>query len=169
MTDEMNESINVLMQTLFGANAIADNVVYQLENIYAMPHASDIVHHNYAHLFPIIADDVNKIQILRDTRGTRKPVIGSENQYGSVLECFEALIGAVQSVESAFCDSLDLTEELDDKVVRIHLENVYISTVPLTKQALVWRAKAEQYAGDYRLLDADFEKTLVIDEHGALL
>jgi hypothetical protein len=163
MPDELNNSINDLMLSLFNANAVADNVVYQLENVYAMPKASDIMHHKYAHAFPAIADTVNKIQILRGARGTRKPVMGSEMQFISVTECFDNMLTAVLDVEKKFCDTLDLCDELDEKAIRIYIENTYMDILPYTKQTLLWLDKAEQFGENLTMFDAMFDTTIILE------
>jgi hypothetical protein len=163
MPDELNNSINELLGSLFSANAVADNIVYQLENVYAMPKASDLFHHKYAHAFPAIADTVNKIQILRGARGTRKPVAGSEMQFASVISCFENMLSAVLEVEKKFCDTLDLCDELDEKAIRIFIENTYMDILPYTKQTLVWLDKAEQFGDDLTMFDALFDTTIILE------
>lgn len=168
MQDELNEMINKLMQSMFNANAIADNIAYQLENVFFMPNASDIVHHNFAHLFPVLADKVNKIQILRDSRGVRKPVVGAETQFQTAYECFHELMLSALDVEKHFNQAIDMCDDFDAKAVRIWLENLYVEMIPLTKQSVVWCNKAEQFADYCHKLDLDFEKTLIIDKDGNL-
>jgi hypothetical protein len=168
MQNELNLAINQLLGSLFDANAISDNVVYVLENAYAMPVASDLVHHRYAHIFPVIADTVNKIQILRCGRGTRTPVIGAEDLYPSVIDCFDALLKAALLVEKNFCNVIDICDDLDDKAVRIYIENAYLDILPLTKQAMLWFDKARKFDGNDAMFDSEFLTTLILDEHGKL-
>ena len=162
LPNELNDSLNELMRSLFNANAVADNIVYQLENVFVMPKASELMHEKYAHAFPGIADTVNKIQILRGGRGTRKSVIASETEYATVNDCFIAMLDAVIDVDTQFWDSLDMCDDMDEKAVRIYIENTYLEILPFTKQTMLWIAKSEQFGDNLALFDAEFDDTMIL-------
>lgn len=169
MTETMRRKIDEVMQACFDANAIADNVVYETENKWTLNNASTIIHHNYAHLFPVWADKFQTILLIRGFKASRIGIKDHVESYETMIKAFEALVGACVNIEAKIEEALDVAEDEGNTFVKISLEDIYKQFGGMTKQALVWYEKSKQAGDDYIKFDKDFNKMMVIDEHGIFI
>lgn len=169
LKQEMLKKLNELLQSMFDANAVADNVVYNLENNFCLNQASDIVHHRYAHIYPVWADRAQKIILVRDGRANREGLKDHTEDYSTITECFNALVEANLNIEDKFVEVIDLAEDIGDIYVKIAAEGLYEKFGGMTKQSIVWKRKAEYSKDDYNKFDDLFSGTLVIDEGGEFI
>lgn len=166
ISTKTNDSINRVVQLCFNGNAIADNVVYNLDVVFNMVQANDIVHHAFAHWFPVYADSFNDIQRIQNMKPVRLPVEGATKQYDNFVECFDDLeVFMLDVLEPAIKDAIRSAEENNDVKTRILLENAYTDIALYTKQVMIWRDKAEEYlvnTGGGQSFDKDFRVFTII-------
>ena len=121
ITEKTEESLNRILQVLFGGNAKIDNLCYNLQHLY-LNNLADALHTPVAHKLPELADHVSDFM---DKLGGR-PV-----RYGTA-DYFEELRKDVIL-------SIDDADMNDDVEVRIWLENFLVEEIlPLRKQAAEW-------------------------------
>lgn len=58
-SQKTSEALDLLVGKAFDLNRSFDRAVSIMQNKWCMPHASDIIHHNLAHLFPLLADIIS--------------------------------------------------------------------------------------------------------------
>ena len=62
LSDKTSEAIDILVGKCFDLNRTFDRAVSILTNVFSMPQAADIVHHNLAHLWAAIADEYSSFK-----------------------------------------------------------------------------------------------------------
>jgi hypothetical protein len=66
ISSKTNDAINNIVARAFNGNALFDNIAYNLDVVFNMPTANDIVHHKVAHWLPApFADDIQSFQSQR--------------------------------------------------------------------------------------------------------
>ena len=59
ISDKTSEALDLLIGKAFDLNRSFDRAVSIMQNKWCMPNASYIIHHNLAHLFPLLADVIS--------------------------------------------------------------------------------------------------------------
>jgi hypothetical protein len=160
-----NDAINKIVKTAFDGNALFDNIAYNLDVIFNMPVANDIVHHKVAHWLPApFADDIQAYQSQRNTKPIRPIVDAQTKTYESIVECFEDGYKYFMGLENDFKTAIKVADSEGDIASRIFLENKMIDILPFIKQMQIWVGKAQICADSFNLdnFDANFESFTII-------
>jgi hypothetical protein len=139
-------ALNDLLGASFDMNAQADNFAYNLSKM-QYNKMSDIVHHSYAHAFPVeFADAISDEMLLLDVRPIRKPGAGFDEEYTDINKIFEDNVGMIMKYQKQVLDTIDIAEYNGDVSVKIFLEDFLVHTVDkFAAQALEWYKSAQRY------------------------
>ncbi len=161
ISDETKSAIDKIVQACFNGNAMADNIVYNLDVNFNMVITSDIVHHSYAHWLPLYADKFNDLQKYNNARPVRLPVDGFEQSYTNFIDCFDDILEFLsKDLDGLIVEAIEIAEENRDIRIKISLEEVYTDLTLYIKQAIIWKEKALQYSvhSGVQNFDKDFPK-----------
>lgn len=137
MTINSYNKMNELVRRCFNANAIVDNLAYNLD-FYYYNQIAEIVHKKIAHLLPEWADIVSDKMLELSARPCRKDINGYEEDYKEVKEIFQVLSYTLLDIREFVKDLIESSDMDGDDEVRIFGENFLDMLSPYIKQADEW-------------------------------
>lgn len=165
ISDRTNNAITLIVARAFNGNALFDNIHYNLDVVFNMPVANDIVHLRVAHWLPApFADDIQDFQSRRGVKPSRPMVEPQSKTYESYVDCFSDALEYFRDLESDFKNAIKIADEDSEIESRIFLENTYMDVLKFTKQMMIWKEKAIEYDNnaDGYLFDTNFESFTII-------
>lgn len=156
-----NEAINKIIESAFNGNALFDNISYNLDVVFNMPVANQIVHENVAHWFPNpFADDIQTFQSQQGVKPIRPTVQSQTKTYSNVIDCFDDGIKYFNELEADFQSAIEIADSEKYISARIFLENKYLELLPFIKQLNIWHKKSIEYSENIGLqsFDIDFPR-----------
>ena len=150
MTEKTEESLNRILQILFGGNAKIDNLYYNLQHLY-LNNLADAIHVPVAHKLTELADKVSDLIDQLGGRPVRYGTTDYSEKYENAAKVFSQLSNYFEELRKDVILSIDDADMNDDVEVRIWLENFLVEEVlPLRKQASEWLNATN------KLIDSDF-------------
>lgn len=168
MTEETRNKLNAVLTHSFLLNMICDNAVYEIAaNVY--PNISEIVHADFAHHWPVVADEWSDLMLSLDEHPVRGNLVAEYiNHDGDLEAIFADIYDAVEAYRQDVAALVTIAEYNDDAEVKIVGEEILRGIMPYRKQAKDWATMAKRYNNDYKAFDARFDKlTTVIPKGGA--
>lgn len=141
MSSESYSRMNALATKCFDANALVDNLAYNLEYNY-YPNIAKVVHLNVAHVLPLWADVVTDEMLLLGARPTRQPINGYDAEYKLPAENFSALRVLMEDIREEVRSLIESADLAGDDEVRIFGEEFLVRVSPFLKQAEEWETVA---------------------------
>lgn len=167
MSEETREQLNELVKISFDANAVVDNLAYNLA-YYDYPNIEKIIHGSFAHKFPVFADILTDMMLELDARPVRKAIFAHEEDYeGNLVKIFEDNLNMCEEYRRAIIQVIEVAELNEDYEVKIKLEEFLSMFNTYRKQASVWYKYAKRYENDHKAFDvhfSDFTKYISISE-----
>lgn len=148
MIEKTEESLNRILQMLFGGNAIIDNLCYNLQHLH-LNNLAEALHAPVAHRLPELADEVSDFVDQLGGRSVRYGTSDYDEEYGTAKEVFSQLSNYFEELRKDIILSIDDADMNDDVEVRIWLENFLVEKVlPLRKQAAEWLDATDRLSDD---------------------
>ena len=91
ISEETSKALDLLYNQFFNLNSVYDNAVSFMLNEWCMPNASEIIHKNLAHTFPVMADMISEIKDNYDEKSIRTSVPTHDENYSSRSEMMDNL------------------------------------------------------------------------------
>ena len=156
--EETSKALDILYNQFFNLNAVYDNAVSYMLNVWCMPNASDVIHKNLAHTFPVLADMISEIKDNYDVRSIRTELHRHDEEYEDLSDMMNKLY--------EYCDK---TYKLLQQTSRIAMDNndlnVLCDLVEFTNvynkimgQVITLQNKAEQMPTEYEKFDRHIDK-----------
>ena len=157
ISKETCKDLDTLYGQFFNLNSLFDRAVSVMLNDWAMVQASDIIHHNLAHLFPLMADTISEIKDNYDESSVRPALEAHTETYDSLADMFDRLLDEC----IATYDMIKLVNkgalERDDFNVHVELTSLMRSFNKIIGQMLTLNNKAHQIQSfdtfDFRIKD----------------
>lgn len=92
ISTQTSESLDVLLGAFFDLNRTTDRMVSVMKNKFAMGNASDIIHHNIAHLYPLLGDKVSEIKDRYNEESVYPETHKDNRTYQNLKEMFDVLL-----------------------------------------------------------------------------
>ena len=92
ISQETSEALDILVGKMFDLNRSFDRAVSWMQNVFSMPQASDIVHHNLAHLFPLLADSLTEIKDRYNIPSVYPETHKDDREYENLFVMFTTLL-----------------------------------------------------------------------------
>lgn len=89
--EKTSKDLDTLYGQMFNLNSMTDCMSSYLLNVWAMPQAANIIHHNLAHLFPLIADKISEIKDNYNIRSIRPAVPQHDEEFTNLVDMFDLL------------------------------------------------------------------------------
>lgn len=158
INEKTSKDLDTLYGQFFNLNSCFDNAVSYMLNDWAMVKASEIIHKNLAHLFPLMADKVSEIKDNFDERSVRFAVEEHTETYENLIDMFDKLL-----------DECKVTYEMIKLVNKGAMENgdlnVHADLLDLVKdfnkvigQVITLNNKAHQLIDMYDMFDAHIDE-----------
>lgn len=102
ISEQTSTALDEITGAYFNLNRTFDRAVSYMTNDFAMPNAANIIHHNLAHLFPLLADNVTEIKdkynldsVYPETHRDERNYTNLEDMMGTLLkecsDCYEII------------------------------------------------------------------------------
>ena len=137
MSIDSYNKMNILLAKCFNANAVIDNLAYNLDYHY-FNEIAKIVHLKVAHVMPELADKISDKMLELSSRPVRKVIGGYEEDYQDLNEIFKVLDQTLEDIRLFAKDLIGDADMNDDDEVRIFAENFLDILSPYIKQAEEW-------------------------------
>lgn len=154
MTDETRKALNDVLTQAFLLNMICDNLVYEIDyEVY--PQTASLVHENYAHYWPALADQISDLMLRLNARPFRGAISDEYKEHGGNLaDIFAEIANATEMFRKHVLELIDVADLEGDAEVRIFAEEILTQITAYRKQADIWAVEAKRYEGNYRSFDA---------------
>ena len=158
ISKEMKVSLEKIISHCFYNNRILDRMCSILSVTFVMPITSNILHHNLAHLYPLLADDISDYMDSRDCTTIYGETPIGDQEYDTVLDCFNKILEINLRLESLIKESIVLAQSINDYSTKVYLERFLLKILPITKDILLLLDKAEMYGNsDMSLMKLDHD------------
>lgn len=129
--------MNALAAMCFNANAVIDNLAYNLDYHY-YNQIAEVVHLHVAHVMPEWADLITDQMLQLSARPVRLDINGYDTDYEDLKEIFKVLLETLQEIHSFTKDLIESADMSGDDEVRIFGEEFLMEVSPFIKQAEEW-------------------------------
>lgn len=129
--------MNVLLQKCFNANAIIDNLAYNLDYYY-FNEIAKLVHLKVAHIMPVWADMISDKMLELSARPIRKEIGSYEEDYKELTDIFTVLDNTLEDIRLYVKEFIEFADMEGDDEVRIFAENFLDIMSPYIKQSEEW-------------------------------
>lgn len=169
ISDKTNNQLNLIVQSMFGLNRVIDRIVSVMSVDFSCVQSSNLLHLQYAHKFPLLADFFSEIQDSYNIKTDYLETPRDNSNYNNLLEMFQKVLDKVLDANKLINDCIEICIEEGDYNVKSSLEkflaDIYIHYI---KQSIILRDKAKLYKDDVLRFDKDFPIFFIInDEVGA--
>lgn len=148
LTNDIKSSLEDIIKHCFYANRILDRICSILSVKFIMSNTSNIIHHNLAHRYPILADGISDYMDTRDcTTIYGETPIGNQD-YDDYLECFNKILEINLDLEKRVKEAIDVARNNNDYTTKVYLEKYLLDIIPITKDILLLVDKAEMYGNN---------------------
>lgn len=144
ISQRMAEELEQLGGLCFIGNRIADRCQSQLKVKFVMPRTADIVHLEFAHKMPLIADVIADYCDDRNYDVNYPETPKDYSNYNSTKEIFDKLLAYMIDLETQTSLIIDIADEEHDYVTRKFLNDFLMDLVPYTKMMLSFVDYIEQ-------------------------
>lgn len=159
-------TVQKLFDKFFDLNAMLDRQVYLLDIKWNLPKYQDYVHHEIAHLFPVLADEIQGFGSLRGDLFFRGAIAEHNEDYESVSDLTQAYVLGLAELEKLCSVAIKVAIENDDIMYEDFLRDFEVKNIAkLEKQAIVFyeAIKAYELEGNLYKWNKDF-KSYIIDK-----
>lgn len=143
MSLESYNKMNELAGKFFDANAIVDNLAYNLD-FYYYNEIAKIVHLRVAHKLPEFADMVTDKMLELSARPIRTDIGGYKEEYKELPEIFAKLGETFKSLLEETRKLISIADMNEDDEVRIFCEELLVELSKYLKQAEEWANAASK-------------------------
>jgi len=165
ISPKTNEQLNLIIQKMFHLNRILDRLVSVMSVNFSCIKSSKIIHLQFSHKFPLLADQISDIQdnfnVLSDYLETPTDI----TIYTSLLEMFQRTLDNVLEANDLITGAIEIAIEEGDYNVEASLKEFLSTTyIKYIQQAIILRDKAKLYGDNILDFDRDIETFFILDE-----
>lgn len=153
ISKETSEALDILLGAYFDLNRSFDRAVSIMQNAWAMPNASDIIHHRLAHLFPLLGDYVSEIKDKCNLTSIYPETHRDAREYINLEDMMSTLLNEVTDVYKIINDVNEIAKKNGDFIVHselVILMNLYSDVIA---QVTTLYEKSQQLPTDYVTYD----------------
>lgn len=129
--------MNILLGKCFNANAVIDNLAYNLDYYY-FNEIAKIVHLKVAHVMPELADMVSDKMLELSARPVRVEIGGYQEDYSNLTAIFNVLGETLEDLRVYTKELIEFADMEGDDEIRIFAENFLDIMSPYIKQSEEW-------------------------------
>lgn len=142
LSNQSYNKMNALAAMCFDANAVIDNLAYNLDYHY-YNQIAEVVHLHVAHIMPEWADIITDKLLELSARPVRLDIGGYDKDISDLKEIFSILEETFQNIIANTKDLIEGADMSGDDEVRIFGEEFLMMVSPFLKQSEEWKNAAE--------------------------
>lgn len=148
-----SESLDLLVGKAFDLNRSFDRAVSIMQNKWCMPNAANIIHHNLAHLFPLLADVISGFKDNWNLTTVYPETHKDDRDYLNLLAMMTILRDEVLDFYEMIKMVYKIAEEENDFSVMAMLIDFMNKLTIVVSQMYTLKDKAEQMPTDWDTFD----------------
>lgn len=149
MSKETSEALDILYGEFFNCNSLLDNCQSIMQNVWTMPQASDILHHQYAHPVTQLADFISAIKDNYNLRSIRTEVPRHAEDYDDLLDMMEHVLEEFTNIYKMINLTIQVAHEHGDYNAYSDLLDFLTLYNKIYGNVVTLRDKAQQLPKDY--------------------
>lgn len=148
-----SESLDLLVGKAFDLNRSFDRAVSIMQNKWCMPNAANIIHHNLAHLFPLLADVISSFKDNWNLTTVYPETHKDDRDYSNLLAMMTILRDEVLDFYEMIKMVYKIAEEENDFNTMAMLIDFMNKLTIVVSQMYTLKDKAEQMPTDWDTFD----------------
>lgn len=148
-----SESLDLLVGKAFDLNRSFDRAVSIMQNKWCMPNAANIIHHNLAHLFPLLADVISGFKDNWNLTTIYPETHKDDRDYSNLLDMMTILRNEVLDFYEMMKMVYKIAEEENDFNTMAMLIDFMNKLTIVVSQMYTLKDKAEQMPTDWDTFD----------------
>lgn len=153
ISEETSRALDVLTGAFFDLNRTLDRCVTWMQNEWSMPNAADIVHHNLAHLMPLVADEITAIKDNYNMTSVYPATHEDSRTYQDLADMMETVLDEFTETYTMLKLTKDIIKKNDDFNVLSDLYRIMRQFNIIMGQIYTLRDKAVQMPVAYDTYD----------------
>ena len=148
-----SEALDLLVGKAFDLNRSFDRAVSIMQNKWCMPNAANIIHHNLAHLFPLLADLISGFKDSWNLTTVYLETHKDDRDYANLLNMMTVLLEEVLDYYEMIKMVYKIAEEEGDLNAMTMLVDFMNKLTIVVSQVYTLKDKAEQMPTDLDTFD----------------
>ena len=148
-----SESLDLLVGKAFDLNRSFDRAVSIMQNKWCMPNAANIIHHNLAHLFPLLADVISGFKDNWNLTTVYPETHKDDRDYANLLDMMTVLRNEVLDFYEMIKMVYKIADEEGDFNAMALLINFMNKITVIVSQMYTLKDKAEQIPTGWDVFD----------------
>lgn len=157
ISEETSKALDILYNQFFNLNSLYDNAVSYMLNEWCMPNASEIIHKNLAHTFPVMADMISEIKDNYDEKSIRTYIPTHDEEYSTLSEMMDELYRYCANTYEMIKVASKVAMDNGDLNVLADLVDFTSKFNKIMGQVITLKGKAEQI-NDFDKFDRHIDK-----------
>ena len=153
ISSKTSESLDLLVGKAFDLNRSFDRAVSIMQNKWCMPNAANIIHHNLAHLFPLLADLISGFKDSWNLTTVYSETHKDDRDYANLLNMMTVLLEEVLDYYEMIKMVYKIAEEEGDLNTMTMLVDFMNKLTIVVSQVHTLKDKAEQMPTDWDRFD----------------
>ena len=149
ISKETSDALDILLGAYFDLNRSFDRAVSIMQNTWSMPNASDIIHHNLAHLFPLLGDKVSEIKDKYNLTSIYPETHRDAREYANLEDMMSTLLNEMADVYKIIKDVNEIAERNGDFMVHSELIIIMNYHTDVISQVVTLHDKSQQMPTDF--------------------
>ena len=154
LSNRTSRALDILVGGFFNLNRTTDRMVSIMQNKWSMPVAADIIHHNLAHIWPLMADIVSGFKDEYNLTTVYPETHKDDRDYENLFDMMETMLREVGAMYDMIKQAYAIANEEHDFNAIVMLHGLMDKMTKLIGQIMTLRDKAEQMPEDYDTYDA---------------
>jgi len=165
ISENLNNSLDLLVQKCFEGNRILDRQMSQLEVKFVMNKTASILHPKLAHQFPLLADEISSYQGSRNAMTKYLETFTDSTDYNNPNEVFVKFLDYMKELEQSVIEVMEIAIDEKDIMTHAFLQSFLLELKPFTNQALLLVDKINAYGNSslsWMLFDSNIKSFIVV-------
>jgi len=167
LSDTVNNSLNLLIQKLFGGNRLLDRQMSILSVKFVMKKTSDVCHPVLAHAYPLLLDEIGDYQDSKNCLTDYLDTPTNIADYETPIDLFQTYLDYSLELEEFIFDCISICENEGDRTTKAFLDKFLLQIQEYTSQAQLLLDRMSQYKdspSDWMEFDRDIERIIFISQ-----
>ena len=158
LSDKTSKALDEIVGAFFDLNRTYDRCTSVMQNVFSMPKAASIVHHNLAHLWPLLADICSEFKDEYNVLTYYPETHGDGRTYSNLLDMTEIMLKETGEVYQMIKMTYQIAKEEGDLNACAMLMRLTRLMTIVIGQVITLRDKAEQMPNDFDSYDAHIDR-----------
>lgn len=165
ISPKTNEQLTLIVGQCYKLNRVLDRIISVMSVNFSCVKSSDILHLQFSHKFPLLADFFYDIQSSFNVLTDYPSTIADSSNYSSLEEIFQKVLDEVIELNDLITGCIVICHEESDFNVKSSLENFLANTfIKYIQQSIILRDKAKLYGEDVLGFDRDIKKFFILKD-----